>query len=171
VKSDVVVPDRYSFIDVGEKDQENPLPWDKIEAVDYAFWDSYFDYDKTIKNSQERMSNNEQLKLIEENAKWVKTRMDENIHALNYTEYKQKLKLNEEEAKRFDKISDYQTSLTFESLPYEKSLFETDSILREKRERWHESLSQDVYLEEALNVLEDLKMSYAIKKVATTAKD
>ena len=168
VKSDVVVPDRYSFIDVGEKDQDNPLPWDKIEAVDYAFWDSYFDYDKTIKNSQDRMSNNGQLKLIEENARWVKTRIDENTHALNYTEYKQKLKLNEEEAKRFDKISDYQTSLTFESLPYEKNLFETDSILKEKRERWHESLSQDVYIEEALNVLEDLKMSYAIKKVATT---
>jgi carboxyl-terminal processing protease len=171
VKSDVVVPDRYSFIDVGEKDQENPLPWDKIEAVDYAFWDSYFDYDKTIKNSQERMRNNGQLKLIEENARWVKTRMDENTHALNYTEYKEKLKLNEEEAKRFDKISDYQTSLTFESLPYEKNLFETDSILRDKRERWHESLSQDVYMEEALNVLEDLKMSYTIKKVATTVKD
>ena len=170
VKSDVVVPDRYSFIDVGEKDQENPLPWDKIEAVDYTFWDSYFDYDKTIKNSQERMSNNEQLKLIEENARWVKTRMDENIHALNYNEYKQKLKLNEQEAKRFDEISDYKTSLTFESLPYEKNLFETDSILKEKRERWHDSLSQDVYIEEALNVLEDLKMSYAIKKVATTVK-
>ncbi|MFD2822958.1 carboxy terminal-processing peptidase [Lacinutrix iliipiscaria] len=171
VKSDVIVPDRYSFIDVGEKDQENPLPWDKIEAVDYAFWDSYFDYDKTIKNSQERMSNNKQLKLIEENAKWVKERMDENILSLNYEKYKQKLDLNEEEAKRFDIISDYQTSLTFESLPYEKALFETDTILKEKRTRWHQSLSQDVYIEEALNVLEDLKMSYAIKKVATTVKD
>ena len=36
VKSDVVVPDRYSYIDIGEKDQENPLPWDKIDAVDYS---------------------------------------------------------------------------------------------------------------------------------------
>ena len=33
--------------------------------------------------------------------------------------------------------------------------------------RWHESLSQDVYIEEALNVLADLKESYSIKKVAT----
>ena len=171
VKSDVVVPDRYSYIDVGEKDQENPLPWDKIEAVDYAFWDSYFDYDTTIKKSQERMSNNEQLKLIEENAKWVKTRMDENTHALNYNAYKQKIELNEEEAKRFDKLSEYQTNLTFESLPYESKLFATDSILKEKRNRWHESLSQDVYIEEALHVLEDLKMSYSIKKVATTVKE
>ncbi|WP_452232445.1 carboxy terminal-processing peptidase [Lacinutrix sp. MEBiC02595] len=171
VKSDVVVPDRYSYINVGEKDQENPLPWDKIEAVDYTFWDSYFDYDSTIKKSQERMSNNAQLKLIEENAKWVKTRMDENSHALNYTAYKQKIELTEEEAKRFDKISEYQTNLTFESLPYESELFATDSILKDKRDRWHESLSKDVYMEEALHVLEDLKMSYSIEKVAATVKD
>src|SRR5690554_5962270 len=33
VKSDVVVVDRFSFIDIGEKDQKNPLPWDKIDSV------------------------------------------------------------------------------------------------------------------------------------------
>ncbi|WP_417873175.1 carboxy terminal-processing peptidase [Xanthomarina gelatinilytica] len=166
VKSDVVVLDRYSFIDVGEKDQKNPLPWDKIDSVDYTFWDGYFDYNETIENSTQRMNANEQLKLIGENAKWIKTRMDENIHSLNYKKYKAQLELNEEEAKRFDKISEYQSNLIFESLPYEKELFKTDTILKEKRDRWHKSLSQDVYVEEAINVLEDLKMSYAIKKVA-----
>jgi carboxyl-terminal processing protease len=44
-----------------------------------------------------------------------------------------------------------------------------DSVLKEKRERWHQNLSQDVYIEEALNVLNDLKMTYGIKtKVANT---
>ncbi|WP_223032822.1 carboxy terminal-processing peptidase [Hanstruepera marina] len=167
VKSDVVVPDRYSFIDIGEKDQENPLSWDEIDAADYESWDRYFDYDATIKSSSNRMKDNEQLKLIEANAKWVKERMDEKTHSLNYTTYRQRLDLNEEQAKQFDKISDYKTNLTFESLPYETRLFENDTILKEKRERWHTSLSQDVYIEEALNVLEDLKMSYSIKKVAT----
>jgi carboxyl-terminal processing protease len=167
VKSDVIVPDRYSFIDIGEKDQENPLSWDEIDAADYTSWDGYFDYDATIKSSSERMLDNEQLKLIEANAKWVKERMDERTHSLNYEKYRQQLDLNEEEAKQFDKISDYKTNLTFESLPYEIQLFETDTILKEKRTRWHTSLSQDVYIEEALNVLEDLKISYSIKKVAT----
>ncbi|TYA53145.1 carboxy terminal-processing peptidase [Formosa maritima] len=171
VKSDVVVLDRYSFIDIGEKDQKNPLPWDKIEAVDYTFWDGYFDYNETIENSKKRMNENEQLKLIGENAQWIKTKMDENIHSLNYTNYKAQLDLNEEEAKRFDKISEYQTNLTFQSLPYEEEMFKTDTILKEKRDRWHKSLSQDVYIEEAIHVLEDLKMSYSIKKVATTVKD
>src|SRR5690554_4162842 len=171
VKSDVVVVDRFSFIDIGEKDQKNPLPWDKIDSVDYNIWEGYFDYSETIKKSSQRMGNNEQLKLIGENAKWIKTRMDENIHSLNYNKYKAQLKLNEEESKRFDKISEYQTNLSFKSLPYEQELFKTDTILKEKRERWHKSLSQDVYVEEAIHVLEDLKMSYAIKKLASTVKE
>jgi carboxyl-terminal processing protease len=168
VKSDVKVPGRFSFINVGEKDKENPLPWDEIDAAEYTVWDSYFDYDKTISMSKERMSNNEQLKLIEENAKWVKTKIDETIFSLNYEKYKAKINLNELESKRFDAISDYKTNLTFESLAYEKQLFVSDTTdLKEKRDRWHLSLSKDVYIEEALNVLEDLKMTYAIKKVAT----
>ncbi|MDB4303224.1 carboxy terminal-processing peptidase [Desulfosarcina sp.] len=166
VKSDVVVPDRYSFIPVGEKDWDNPLPWDEIDAADYKVWDSYYDYDITIKNSKERMSNNDQLNLIEDYAKWVENNMDVTSYSLNYEAYKSKLDINEEEVKKFDKISDYQTNLTFESLPYEKQLFIKDSVLELKRNRWHESLSQDVYIEEALNVLEDLKMSYSITKVA-----
>ncbi|MGB2684496.1 MAG: carboxy terminal-processing peptidase, partial [Olleya sp.] len=167
VKSDVVVPDRYSFIDIGERDQENPLAWDKITPVDFEVWNSYFDYDRTIANSKERMANNEQLKLIENSAKWAKTKMDDNSYSLNYEKYRAELKLNEEEAKQFDAISDYKTNLTFESLPYEQRMFDQDTTLRDKRNRWHENLSKDVYVEEALNVLNDLKMTYEIKKVAT----
>lgn len=171
VKSDVVVPDRYSYIDIGEKDQENPLPWDQIEAVNYDLWSNYFDYDTTIKKSKERMSNSEQLKLIDENAKWVKTIRDRNNFSLSYNEYKQRLEQNEEEAKRFEKLADYSSNLTFNSLPYEVTLMEQDSVLKMKRDRWHQSLSKDVYIEEALNVLNDLKMTYGIKTKVATVKD
>ncbi|MGJ8592049.1 MAG: carboxy terminal-processing peptidase [Aquaticitalea sp.] len=172
VKSDVVVPDRYSYIDFGEKDQENPLPWDKIDAVPYTVFENYFDYDNTIKKSKERMATNEQLQLIDQNAKWVKTIRDKEVYSLNYDDYKAQINLNEEEAKRFEKLSDYKTNLTFSSLPYENKQMAADSILKEKRDRWHKSLSQDVYIEEALNVLHDLKMSYPVKtKVATNNKN
>lgn len=171
VKSDVVVPDRYSYIDLGEKDQQNPLPWDKIDAVNYTIFENYYDYDNTIKNSKERMAVNEQLRLIDQNAKWVKEIRDKESYSLNYNDYKSQIKLNEEEAKRFEKLSEYKTNLTFSSLPYENKLMNSDSTLKIKRERWHESLSKDVYIEEALNVLNDLKMSYPVKtKVATNSK-
>jgi carboxyl-terminal processing protease len=171
VKSDVVVPDRYSYIDIGEKDQENPLPWDKIDAVDYELWGNYFDYDTTISKSKARMAANEQLKLIDANAKWIKKIRDREIYSLNYNEYKKGMELNEEEAKRFEKLSEYKTDLTFKSLPYELSLMEKDSILKEKRKRWHVSLAKDVYIEEALNVLNDLKMTYAVKNKLANVKN
>ena len=172
VKSDVVVPDRYSYINIGEKDNENPLPWDKIDAVSYDTWGNYYDYDATIQKSKERMANNEQLKLIDENAKWVEKIRERDNYSLNYDDYKKALKVNEEEAKRFEKLSDYKTDLTYKSLPYEVALMDKDSVLKQKRERWHENLSQDVYMEEALNVLNDLKSTYTIKtKVASTVKN
>jgi carboxyl-terminal processing protease len=172
VKSDVVVPDRYSYIDIGEKDQDNPLPWDKIDAADYSVWENYFDYESTISKSKERMAGNEQLKLIDANAKWVKKIRDREVYSLNYNDYKKEMELNEEEAKRFEKLSEYKTNLTFNSLPYEIKLMEEDSVLSEKRRRWHVALAKDVYIEEALNVLNDLKMTYAIKsKVANSVKN
>ncbi|MBP2832583.1 carboxy terminal-processing peptidase [Aquimarina sp. U1-2] len=159
VKSDVVVPDRYSYIDIGEKDQENPLPWDKIPAAEYSKWDGYIDFDQTITNSKVRMAQNDQLKLIEENAKWVRQKRDVNVYSLQYDKYKANIALNEKQAERFDAISDYKTDLSFESLPYEVALMKKDSVLEEKRERWHETLSKDVYVEEAISVLEDMKIN------------
>ncbi|RZS98959.1 carboxy terminal-processing peptidase [Aquimarina brevivitae] len=168
VKSDVVVPDRYSYIDIGEKDQENPLPWDKIAAADYTPWDGYIDFDQTISNSNTRMSTNEQLKLIEENAKWVREKRQIDIFSLNYDKYKKSIMQNEQQAKRFDAIEDYTTDLTFESLPYEKSMMVKDSVLQEKRNRWHQELSKDVYVEEALSVLEDLKINNIKKRTKSS---
>ncbi len=159
VKSDVVVPDRYSYIDIGEKDQENPLPWDKIPPADYESWNGYIDFDQTISNSKLRMSKNEQLKLIEENAKWVRQKRDVDIYSLKYERYKANIELNEKQAERFEAIDDYKTDLVFESLPYEQNLIKSDSILAEKRKRWHKDLSKDVYVEEAISVLEDMKIN------------
>ncbi|MGE5943283.1 MAG: carboxy terminal-processing peptidase, partial [Flavobacteriales bacterium] len=168
VKSDVKVPDKFSFIEVGEKDKSNALPWDEIDSAEYTTWDNHFDYEETIKRSNTRMAKNTQLKLIEENAKWLKSKIDETVFPLSYAKYKEKLTLNDQESKHFDDMTKYQTNLTFESPAYEKALFNNDtSNLKEKRDRWHATLSQDVYIEEALNVLQDLKTSYNIKKIAT----
>ena len=159
VKSDIVVPDRYSYIDLGERDQENPLAWDRISPADYEVWRGYEDFSTVIKNSQERMSKNPQIKLIEENARWVKEQQNENVVSLNFDEYRQELEADKKRANYFKKLQEYDSRLSFSSLKYEESLFTQDPILREKRDRWHRELARDVYVEEAINVLEDLKMS------------
>ncbi len=167
VKSDVVVPDRYSFIDVGERDYKNPLPYDKIAPAKYEVWDGFSDFEEAINNSKERMAASEQLKLIENNARWIKERRDNNTVSLKYDQYLAEIEKNRERAKEFEAISEYQTSLIYSSLPYEETLKEADSSLMEKRNRWHKALTQDVYVEEAIHILEDIKsIEFKNRKVA-----
>lgn len=159
VKSDVVVPDKYSYTDIGEKDQDNPLPWDKIEAAPHEDWSGYIDYELTIQKSKERMSENPQLQLIDQNAKWIKEQQEEKIYPLSLEDYQKEAEKDEEVLKRFREISEYQTDLSFSSLAYEKALMAKDTTLKAKRMRWHSNLSKDVYIEEAIHVLQDLKVS------------
>jgi carboxyl-terminal processing protease len=159
VKSDVVVPDRYSYIDLGERDQRNPLGWDKITPANYDLWEGYIDYETTIANSTRRMKSNSQIKLIEENAKWLKEQQEKTMVSLNYNIYKNEEQKSRKQSEYFESISDYDSHLTFESLKYETELFTQDQVLREKRDRWHQDLARDVYVEEAVNVLKDLKIN------------
>ena len=160
VKSDIVVPDKYTYVDFGEKDQENPLEWDMIEPVPYEPWKSFFDYNKTINASKNRMKSSEFISLIDENARWIKSVRDNNIYHLNYKKFKSNLLENEEKAKKYKKLSEYSSELTFKSLPYEIDLISKDTTLGEKRKRWHKNLTKDIYVNEALNVLNDLRLSY-----------
>ena len=160
VKSDIVVPDKYTYVDFGEKDQENPLEWDKIDPVSYEPWKTFFDYNKSIQASKDRMNSSEFISLIDENAKWIKSMRDRDIYTLNYRKFKEDLLLNEEKAKKYRKLSDYSSDLIFKSLPYEIDLIAKDSSLGEKRMRWHKNLSKDIYVNESLNVLNDLRLSY-----------
>lgn len=171
VKSDVVVPDRFKYIDIGERDTENPLPWDKIAAANYQTWDGYIDFEKTIESSVTRMKSSDQLQLIDDYAKWISDRRKDQTWPLSYAAYKERLDKSEEFAKRFDAIDEYDSKLVYKSLPYEQKLFEQDTILKEKRERWHENLAKDAYIEEAINVLQDLKKNNIKRDKLATLKD
>ena len=157
VRSDVVMPDRYAYLKMGERDIENAMPWDKIDQADYTVWNKNSNFNQAIINSKNRISLNPQFKLIEENAKWIDTRSNENVYSLNIEKFTAAQSDIEEKAKRFKPIIDYKNSLTFSSLPHEMKAINSDISLKEKRERWHEALSKDIYVEEALNVLDDLQ--------------
>ena len=160
VKSDINLPFRYKYLDFGEKDSENPLQWDEIENINYQKWNSNFDFDFAIKNSQKRMKESEHLKLVDENAKWIKDIREKKIFNLNYQKFRSDLEENIKTTEKFKKLDDFSLDYSFKSLPYETQMIENDSILGTKRERWHKSLNKDIYIGEALNVLSDLRFSY-----------
>nr|WP_313808458.1 carboxy terminal-processing peptidase [Flavobacterium sp.] len=170
VLSDIVMPDRYSYIDMGERDIENAMPWDKIDEASYKVAKNA-SFSDVIAKSKERMAANETFRLIDENAKWINQRKDVYEYSLNFNKFKAEEDAVENAAKKFKGIADYKNTLQFASLPYEQELFKSDSLLAQKRERWHESLSKDVYVEEALNILTDMKSNTLISKGTINLKD
>ncbi len=171
VESDVVVPDRYSYIDVGERDYDNPLPYDKIPEADFKVWDGYKELDQVIEASQKRMNTHEQVALIEEQAKWIKAQRDNNEFPLNYESYKQMMEDNEAKAEKFDSILDYRNELVFKSLPSESAAFEKDEALKDKRNNWYKNLQKDIYTEEAIQVLKDLRDNIKKSKLANVMSE
>jgi carboxyl-terminal processing protease len=170
VSSDVAIPDRYAYLKMGERDIDNAMLWDKIDPAEYNFWTKQPNFDAAIERSKNRVSANATYKLINENAAWIDQRNNENTYSLQLDKFKKEQEELEEKAKKYKSISDYDSQLKFNSLPYEQALMNTDISLKEKRERWHEALEKDIYVEEAINVLGDLLPKTIQKSVATPVK-
>jgi len=158
VTPDIALPSRYKYLEIGERDEDNPMEWDKIDSVNYTKWNRYSNFDSVVANSNTRVEANEYFKLVEENAKWLKESKDDTTVYLSYKAYKDDIKNHEENAKKFDSLENYVNKLEINCPKYEVSLVAADSILKKKRTIWHKNLTKDLYINEAIRVLEDLKV-------------
>ncbi|GGD20076.1 carboxy terminal-processing peptidase [Flavobacterium orientale] len=163
VSSDIVLPDRYSHINIGERDLDNAMPWTKIDPAVYTTWNKQVNFDKAIDNSKSRLANNEHFQLIDRSAQWTKERRDASVYNLKLENFQKEQVELEEKSKEFKIISDYTNNLVFKPIKDDTALMNKDESFKEKRERWFENLSKDIYVEEALNILDDLQTKPVIK--------
>ena len=157
VKSDIIFPNRYSYIDIGEKDLENPLSWDKIDPARYNNSGKIFNYSKVISDSKERINNNEYFAVIDEHASWIKSQQDDKIVSLDYLTYKDDLESSKSQNNKLKRIEEFESPYIFQwnnTNDKEDNLYSDD--IKEKRDRWIESMKKDIYVNEAMNLLKDL---------------
>ena len=157
VKSDIIFPNRYSYIDIGEKDLENPLSWDKIDPARYNNSGKIFNYSQVISDSKERINNNEYFALIDEHASWIKSQQDDKIVSLDYLTYKDDLKSSKSQNNKLKRIEEFESPYIFQwNNTNDKEDNSYNDDIKEKRDRWIESLKKDIYVNEAMNLLRDL---------------
>ena len=156
VKSDIVFPVRYSYIETGEQAQDNPLSWDQISPADYQTWNASGNFDFVVEQSKKRIESNSYMMLIDEQAQWIKSQQYDDMYSLNYENYSKERKLRIEETAKYDQLDDFKSSFTLQAPKLDIPVLEKDADLKERRIRWEEGLEKDIYLFEAVNVLEDL---------------
>ena len=157
VKSDLIFPNRYSYVDIGEKDLDNPLNWNKIDPARYDNFSKIFNYSNAIEKSKKRISENEYFSLIDQHAKLVKSRQEDKVISLEYKSYKEDQDNFKFQNDRLKVIDDFISPYVFDwndSNQNSDSTYNDD--MKEKRDRWIESLEKDIYVNEAMNLLKDL---------------
>ncbi|MCD8444713.1 carboxy terminal-processing peptidase [Tenacibaculum finnmarkense] len=159
VYSDISLPTRYSYMKFGERDLDGALPWDKVLQADYNPTNSYSNFNDAVYNSKQRVLENERFNKINKYAKWLKKNQEERVYSLKYSTFKKESTKKIKEGELFKDIFKFDSNLTFNSPKYEVNLFTKDTVLKEKRVVWHKNLKKDIYLNEALNVLSELKMN------------
>jgi carboxyl-terminal processing protease len=157
VKSDLVFPNRYSYVDIGEKDLDNPLNWNKIDPARYDNSSKIFNYSQAVEKSKKRISENEYFSLIDQHAKLVKSNQDNKIISLDYKSYKEEQENLKSQSDKLKIIDEFISPYVFD---WNESNQNTDSSynddIKEKRDRWIKALEKDIYVNEAMNLLKDL---------------
>lgn len=157
VKSDLIFPNRYSYVDIGEKDLDNPLNWNKIDPARYDNSAKIFNYSQAIEKSKKRISENEYFSLIDQHAKLVKSNQDDKMISLDYKSYKEDQENFKLQSDKLKIIDEFISPYVFD---WNESNQNTDSSynddMKEKRDRWIKTLEKDIYVDEAMNLLKDL---------------
>jgi len=155
VQSDIIIPDSYMYIFNGERDEKNPIKWDKIGPATYTKWNKYSDKFNYVKDQiNKKLDQNKLIDNIYDRAEWIRNQQNQKNVPLNIVEYKNYQKNQKQKASQFDNISKYQNELIFNLLKAEKPFINANRELFEARTKWHESLSKDIYIDQAVNALD-----------------
>ena len=157
VESDIVLPDVYSEMKFGERFEDNCLPWTTVSPAKYQVWKKPVPVAALKKKSMERTSKSEGFKLLNEQIALVKEQRDKTHLSLNMETYRQEEEQRREKNKRFDEISKQSTSLTISALIADVAEMEGDTTKIARSDRWIKDLNKDIFLEEAVKVIGDMR--------------
>lgn len=156
VMPDVILPDPYAFIDMGEKELDYPMPWDEIAKANYEEY-KVINYDKVKKGNSERIKTSAAFKLIDAESKELKTKKDDSKYSLKLDKFRAEQKSWKEKTKKYDDlkidIKGFEASL----LDADKDAMKSDTSKLNKEVKWTKNIQKDNYIFEASNILLDIK--------------
>lgn len=152
---DIVLPDPYAFIEVGEKELDYPMPWDEIMKATYNEHTT-INYSKIKKASSERIKNSNAFKLIETESKELKAKKDDTKYNLQLTKYRAEQKLVREQFKKYDELKTNIKGFEVDLPNFDKEVLKNDTTKLNREIKWTKNIQKDNYIFEASNIINDL---------------
>jgi carboxyl-terminal processing protease len=147
VAADVLLPDQLSYYDIGERELENYLPYDTIKPAPYKSWSGKINLAEIETKSKLRVQKNEVFKWIASNTAQLKMQKKQTLQTLNL---KKLLTEQGKLKKQADQLAKIQVNKAYLKIGNPNPDKKTDN------DEWFQQLGKDEYIEEALNVLNDI---------------
>lgn len=155
VVPDIIIPDDYTYLEIGEKEEDFPLGWDEIAPATYSKT-KINNFEDLKAASKKRVSNDALLNAVDEEAKKMKTRRENTVYSLNIDDYRTEVKRNKKEVERFEKLEKDTEGLNISLVATDLQNI-GDSKEKQKRvEDWFKELKKDAQLRETLAIMNDM---------------
>jgi carboxyl-terminal processing protease len=156
VSSDVVLNDMYSYLPLGEKDQDFAMAWDEIKPLTVKTWLSDEKIAKLKANSQLRVKQNPTFNLINQNAERMKSMREDSKISLNLEKYRAEMKKDKEEGKKYEDLQKNVPEITVSALQADQASNNESAEKKAKTDTFYKNLKKDIYLQEAMNILAEM---------------
>jgi carboxyl-terminal processing protease len=159
VTPDVILPDAYSFLEFGEKEQEYPLPFDEIAPARYKPWTkSKLNIPAIQANSKSRIASNESFKVIKQSGERLKKQSDITTRSLSLKKYLEEENKSETANKQMEDAQKRVPVLNVSRLKTDLQTIAGDTAKLARNKDFLKSLQKDVYVEESVAIIKnDLK--------------
>jgi carboxyl-terminal processing protease len=157
VESDIVLPDLFSEMEIGERYQDHCMPWTTVSPVRYRVWKKTVQVAALQRKSKERTSENEGFKLLNEQIAFVKQLREKTLLSLHLETHRQEEEMRREENRRFDETGKHPTSLVIAAPAVDIAEMKGDTAKIARSDKWLKDLNRDIFLEEAVKVIGDMK--------------
>lgn len=164
VTPNIVIPDTYEYLKYREKDNPEALPWDEIQKAVYNPVNPGYDVNGIRTASMERVKASPTFGAINESLVWLQKNNDRE-YSLNINKFREEQKKVRAVSKKLDELTKQQKELPVSLLPEDEKYLSADNDKLERRKQWLKSLTKDIYLNETVNVMNDM-----IKQTSAVAK-
>jgi carboxyl-terminal processing protease len=155
---DIIMPDRYMFMDIGERQYDNALTWDKLDPLSYNqnVW-VVKSKEKIINKSNKRIQSDTTMQKVMENAKRMKEYSDKTLVSLNLNEITRDAEQRKELNEYFDKyLNNEIPSIMARNIDSDLEYINIDSSRIVRNDEWLKNIRKDYQLQEAIFVIKDL---------------
>jgi carboxyl-terminal processing protease len=167
VSSDIVLPDELEYVKIREKDDPDALPWDTIQRADYTIWKPNYDLKSIESASSARVNSNNVFSLIKKNAQWL-AKQNDKTYSLKLDKYREEKKQISSTNKELDSlVNKLPKEINVHTLTGEENKYAGDKDKNDRMADWRKSLKNDIYLNETINVINDMAAGQKTAVAAT----